>query len=162
MYHVHVIIKLMCTTAGEYINIGQQQLKYERLQALKFADEVNNFEDGQDVIPSTSNTVFQTDQQHNTRLQAGQSTVRSLVNGNGASDKAHITNVASGHHQMDPQHNTHRDTPVQLRVRSRIQLPSSDTTMKYGIIKWIGFVTRAQGEVAGIELVRCILAPCSH
>lgn len=139
------------TTAGEYINIGQQQLEYKRLQALKFAEEVNNFEDGQDVIPSTSSTVFQIDQQHNTRLQAGQSTVRSLVNGNGANDRAHITNVASGHHQMDPQH---MDTPVQLRVGSRIQLPSSDSTMKYGVIKWIGFVTRVQGEVAGIELVR--------
>ena len=39
---------------------------------------------------------------------------------------------------------------------SRIQIPAPDSThpMRYGTIKWTGFIPNAVGEVAGIELVK--------
>ena len=67
--------------------------------------------------------------------------------------------VHEGHYQarqgqanleMTPSTNRHT-----LTVGSRVQVPATDGTAKYGVIRWIGFVKQVwQEEIAGIEMVR--------
>ena len=45
------------------------------------------------------------------------------------------------------------DESHDLVVRSLIQLPAADGTLKYGTIMWIGFAPNVPGSLAGIELV---------
>ena len=44
-------------------------------------------------------------------------------------------------------------TASRLVVGSRIQIPASNNTLKYGVIHWIGNLAGLKGLVAGIELV---------
>lgn len=41
-----------------------------------------------------------------------------------------------------------------LGVGSPIQVPAIDGTIKYGTIKWIGFVPNIQERIAGLEMVK--------
>ena len=69
--------------------------------------------------------------------------------------------VHEGHYQarqgqanleMTPSTNRHT-----LTVGSRVQVPATDGTAKYGVIRWIGFVKQVWQEViAGIEMVSSI------